>query len=89
MKNKANNNIEERILEALNKIRPYLQTDGGDVSFVELTDENIVKVRLLGACNVCSMSIQTLKLGIEKTIINIVPEVKEVIAIDDELSNEE
>ncbi len=81
-----NNKIEERILHAIDKVRPYLQTDGGDISFVELTDDFVVKVKLLGACYTCSMSMQTLKLGVEKTIKNAVPEVKEVVAIEDNAS---
>ncbi len=81
-----NNNIEERILHAIDKVRPYLQTDGGDISFVELTDDFVVKVKLLGACYTCSMSMQTLKLGVEKTIKNAVPEIKEVVAIEDNAS---
>ncbi len=87
MTNNTNNNIVEKIHQALDSIRPYLQTDGGDISFVEFTDDNIVKVKLLGACNSCPMSIQTLKLGVEKAIKNVVPEVKEVIAVDDNLEN--
>ena len=81
-----NNKIEERILQAMDKVRPYLQTDGGDISFVELTDDFVVKVKLLGACYTCSMSMQTLKLGVEKTIKNAVPEIKEVVAIEDNAS---
>ena len=87
MTNNTNNNIVEKIHQALDSIRPYLQTDGGDISFVEFTDDNIVKVKLLGACNSCPMSIQTLKLGVEKAIKNVVPEVKEVIAVNDNLEN--
>jgi len=87
MTNNTNNNLIEKIHQALDSIRPYLQTDGGDISFVEFTDDNIVKVKLLGACNSCPMSIQTLKLGVEKAIKNVVPEVKEVIAVDDNLEN--
>lgn len=87
MTNNTNSNILAKIHEALDGIRPYLQTDGGDISFVELTDENIVKVKLLGACNSCPMSIQTLKLGVEKAIKNFVPEVKEVVAVNDDLEN--
>ncbi|MEN8122112.1 MAG: NifU family protein [Bacteroidota bacterium] len=87
MADKINNNLEEKIHQALDSIRPYLQTDGGDITFVELTDDNIVKVKLLGACNACPMSIQTLKLGVEKAVQNFVPEIKEVIAVNDDLEN--
>lgn len=82
-----NNKLKNKILNAIDSVRPYLQTDGGDISFVELTDENIVKVKLLGACNTCPMSIQTLKLGVERAIQNLAPEVKEVIAVDEGLEN--
>jgi len=78
----------ERINQAIETVRPYLQTDGGDISFVELTEDNVVKVKLLGACYSCPMSLQTLKLGVEKAIQNAVPEIKEVIAIDGELQEE-
>jgi len=87
MADTANNNLESKILSAIDSIRPYLQTDGGDISFVGLTDENVVKVKLLGACNTCPMSIQTLKLGVERAIQNLAPEVKEVIAVNDDLEN--
>lgn len=87
MVNNTNNHLETKIKQALDSIRPYLQTDGGDITFVELTEDNIVKVKLLGACNACPMSIQTLKLGVEKAVQNFVPEVKEVIAVNDEMEN--
>ncbi|OQX98753.1 MAG: hypothetical protein B6I20_10680 [Bacteroidetes bacterium 4572_117] len=82
MTNSKKKKIESKINKAIESVRPYLQMDGGDISFVELTDENIVKVKLLGACHACPMSIQTLKLGVEKAIKNIVPEIKEVVAVD-------
>ena len=71
----------EKIEVALQSIRPYLQKDGGDVEFIELTTDNIVKVKLLGACINCDMSAMTLKAGIEESIKNVVPEIKEVIAV--------
>lgn len=87
MVNKTNNILKKKIHLALDSVRPYLQTDGGDITFVELTNDNVVKVKLLGACNACPMSLQTLKLGVEKAIQNFVPEVKEVIAVNDDLEN--
>lgn len=77
------NNMEqvEKIEIALQSIRPFLQKDGGDVEFVELTSENVVKVRLLGACESCSMSAMTLKAGIEESIKNVIPEINRVEAI--------
>ena len=71
----------EKIEIALQSIRPFLQKDGGDVEFAELTKDNIVRVRLLGACETCSMSAMTLKAGIEESIINAIPQVVGVEAI--------
>ena len=72
----------EKIETALNTIRPYLEADGGNVELIEITDDNIVKVELTGACNSCSMSMMTMKAGIEETIKRALPEVKEVIAVN-------
>ncbi len=71
----------EKIEVALQSIRPYLQKDGGDVEFVELTEGKIVKVRLLGACVDCDMSAMTLKAGIEESIKSAVPEIVGVEAV--------
>jgi Fe-S cluster biogenesis protein NfuA len=78
----ADKEIIARIEEALQQIRPYLQTDGGDVNFIEITNENIVRLELLGACKSCSMSMMTLKAGIEETIKRAVPQIKGVEAIN-------
>lgn len=77
------NNMEqkEKIEIALDSIRPFLQKDGGDVEFVELTDDKVVKVKLLGACESCSMSAMTLKAGIEESIKNAIPEIIRVDAV--------
>ncbi|MEX1003619.1 MAG: NifU family protein [Crocinitomicaceae bacterium] len=71
---------EEKIEIALNSIRPFLQKDGGDVEFVEMSG-NIVKVRLTGACETCSMKASTLKAGIEEAIRNAIPEITAVHSI--------
>ncbi len=71
-----------KVEEALELIRPYLQADGGNVSLIEITDDNIVKVELMGACRSCSMSMMTLKAGIEEAIKRAVPEIKSVEAIN-------
>lgn len=71
----------EKIEIALQSIRPFLQKDGGDVEFVEMTDDMVVKVRLLGACETCSMSAMTLKAGIEESIKNVIPEIAYVEAV--------
>ena len=72
--------MRERVESALSKIRPSLQADGGNVELVEVTSDGVVKVKLTGACGGCPMGQMTLKMGIEKTIKQEVPEVKEVIA---------
>lgn len=73
--------MKEKVEAALNKVRPSLQADGGDVELVEVTSEGVVKVRLTGACGGCPMSQMTLKMGIEKIIKQEVPEIKEVISV--------
>ena len=74
--------LESRIEEALNQIRPYLEADNGNVTLVEVTDEMIVKLQFHGACSNCTMSAMTLRAGIEQTILNHVPEVKGVEALE-------
>lgn len=74
--------IRERVEKALEKIRPYLVADGGDISIVEITDDMIVRVEMMGACNGCPFSMQTLKAGVEMAIRNEVPEIREVVDIN-------
>ena len=74
--------MEKKIQDVLNKVRPGLQADGGDVEFVSFDDKTgTVKVQLTGACNGCPMSAMTLKMGIEQELKKEVPEVKEVISV--------
>lgn len=73
--------MKEKVESALNKIRPSLQADGGDVELVEVTSDGVVKVKLTGACGGCPMSQMTLKMGIEEAIKKEVPEIKEVVAV--------
>lgn len=73
--------MEQQVQEALDKIRPALQRDGGDVELVEISDDGIVKVKLQGACGGCPMSQMTLKMGIEKVVKQSVPEIKSVEAV--------
>ncbi|MCK8828332.1 NifU family protein [Natroniella acetigena] len=73
--------MKEKIEEVLDKVRPSLQADGGDVALIDITDEGIVKVELQGACAGCPMSQMTLKMGIEKRLKKEIPEVKEVQAV--------
>ena len=74
--------MRKKIEEALNSIRPYLLVDGGNVEFLEITDDLIVKVELQGSCQTCSMSTMTMKAGIEETIKRAVPEIKGVEAVN-------
>jgi Fe-S cluster biogenesis protein NfuA len=73
--------MRDRVEKALDKIRPMLQADGGNVELIEVTNDGIVKLKLTGTCGCCPMSQMTLKMGIERIIKQEVPEVKEVIAI--------
>jgi Fe-S cluster biogenesis protein NfuA len=73
--------MKEKVEQALNKIRPALQGDGGDVELVEVSADGIVRVRLTGACGGCPMSQMTLKMGIERILKKEVPEVKSVEAV--------
>ena len=70
--------LEKRIKNILEQIRPYLQADGGDVNFVELTDDLVVMVELTGACGSCPYSTMTLKNGIESVMKKSIPEIKSV-----------
>ncbi len=74
--------IQKRVETALEKIRPYLVADGGDISIVEITDEMVLKVELQGACNGCPFSMQTLKAGVEMAVRNEVPEIRQVVDVN-------
>ena len=71
----------EEVKKALEIIRPALQRDGGDVELVEVTADGVVRVKLVRACGHCPMSTMTLKMGIEKTLKDKVPGVKEVVSV--------
>lgn len=74
--------INKETLESiLDKIRPAIQADGGDVELVNIREDNVVEVRLKGACNGCPMATLTLKAGIERIIKEELPEVKEVVSV--------
>jgi len=73
--------LREKVEQALAKIRPSLEADGGNVELVEVTEDGVVKVRLQGACKGCPMSQITLKNGIERIILKEVPEVKRVESV--------
>jgi Fe-S cluster biogenesis protein NfuA len=70
--------LKEKVESALNKVRPSLQADGGDVQLIDVDDQGVVKVKLTGACGGCPMSQMTLKMGIEKILKQNVPEVTKV-----------
>jgi len=73
--------MKTEIQKALNNIRPYLQADNGDVELVEVTEDGVVKVKLLGACEICPLSVMTLRAGIERAIMREVPAVKRIEAV--------
>jgi len=73
--------LKEKIEDALNKVRPSLQADGGDVEFVDVDENGVVKLRLTGACGGCPMSQMTLKMGIEKILKQNVPEIDRVESV--------
>ena len=73
--------MKDKVEQALNSIRAYLQADGGDVELVEVSDDGVVSVRLTGACGGCPMSQMTLQMGIERTLKEKIPAIKKVIAV--------
>ena len=74
--------ITEKVNGAIEELRPFLNADGGDMELVEITDDPIVRVRLLGACSSCSMSMMTLKAGLEEAVKKAVPEIIAVEAVE-------
>ncbi|GGH09737.1 NifU family protein [Mucilaginibacter phyllosphaerae] len=74
--------LTDQVEAALDTIRPYLEADGGNVSVEEITPEKVVKLKLLGSCGSCPMSIMTLKAGIEQAILKAVPEITGIEAIN-------
>lgn len=76
------NILAEKVNEALESLRPFLEADGGDMRLVEITDDGIAKVQLLGACSDCSMSMMTLKAGVEQAVKKMAPEIKAVEAVE-------
>ena len=77
--------LEERIIQSLDKIRPYIQRDGGDMEFVGVSDKGVVTVRLLGACIGCGLIDYTLRGGVEALLMDEIEEVTGVIAEDYDL----
>jgi Fe-S cluster biogenesis protein NfuA len=70
--------VEAKINAVLEKIRPYLQMDGGDVMLDKVSDEGIVELKLLGACNTCPLRPMTLRAGIERALMHDIPEIKRI-----------
>ena len=77
-----NEELIQRVETSLNTMRPYLNDDGGNVEVVDITDDMIVRVKLVGACSTCPQSYMTMKAGIEEAIKRAIPEIKGVLAIN-------
>jgi len=73
--------LQNKVIAVLEQIRPYLQQDGGDLRFVELTDDNVVKVKLTGVCGSCPHAVFTLKQGVEQHVEKALPEIKSVESV--------
>ncbi len=82
MAKSENQELIKKVEEIITQIRPYLEADGGNIRFVELTTDNVVNVELQGACATCPMSIMTLKNGVEEAVKKAIPEIKSVEAIN-------
>ena len=80
--------VLKKVNHALESIRPYLISDGGNVELVEVTDDLIVKVKLIGACQGCPFSMQTLSAGIEQAIRSELPDLKELVSVEEPLESE-
>jgi Fe-S cluster biogenesis protein NfuA len=78
----SDSNVISKIEAAIQQLRPFFEADGGDIRFVEITDEGVVRVKLLGACKECEMSNMTLKAGIEDAVKKAVPEIVSVEAVE-------
>lgn len=74
--------LEQKVKDALEQLRPFLEADGGDITLVEITDDLTARVKLHGACVNCSMSVMTMKAGVEEAIKHSAPEIKKVEAIN-------
>jgi Fe-S cluster biogenesis protein NfuA len=82
MSDEKRTELSGKVENVIQQIRPYLQQDGGDIHFVELTDDNVVNVQLTGACGSCPYSMMTLKSGVETAVKKALPEIKSVEAIN-------
>ena len=75
--------IKEKVLKALDEIRPFLASDGGDISLVSIDNDKVVNVKLHGACVGCNVNQMTLKTGVEMTIKKYVPQIDRVVGVED------
>ncbi len=75
--------MKEKVLKALEQMRPFLQADSGDVELIELSEDGIVKVKLTGACKTCPMSVMTLRAGIERALMREIPGIRRVESVSD------
>jgi len=71
--------LKEKVQKAIQDVRPSLQADGGDIELISVSDDGLVKVRLMGACGTCPMATMTLKNGVENYLKKVIPEVKSVV----------
>jgi len=78
----ADTTLTDKVLAAIDQVRPYLVADGGNIEFIEITDDNIVKVKLQGACSTCPMGLMTLKQGVETFVKKAAPEIIAVEAVN-------
>ncbi|MDP8257083.1 MAG: NifU family protein [Candidatus Alcyoniella australis] len=74
--------MKEKVQSVIERIRPFLQRDGGDIELVDVDEQGVVSVRLRGACHGCPGAQMTLKMGVERTLKEEIPEVKEVVAVN-------
>jgi Fe-S cluster biogenesis protein NfuA len=82
MSNSQNAELIRKVENVIDQIRPYLEADGGNIRFVNITEDMVVNVELLGACGCCPMSTMTLKAGVEQAMKKAIPEIKAVEAIN-------
>lgn len=82
MTQEGNQELISKVKNVIEQIRPYLQADGGDIQFVNLTEDNIVNVELMGACGSCPYSRMTLKNGVEEAMKRAIPEIKAVESVE-------
>lgn len=81
METVQNTDLIQQVEAAINQLRPFLQADGGDVELLEIDDNMVAKVRLLGACSSCNISQMTMKAGIEEAVKKAVPQIQSVVDI--------